>query len=274
MPDAGIQRPLDPPRDRVLRPWTVIALVLSGAIASLGAAIGGGGSGSAWIGPPLIVLGSSCAAVCITLWVVCVLDPTRRASKGDSPTIARLVAELAEVARIAEARGVLALPGRTISVQASLFAAGAGLLVAGEAADAIRHQLSGMADAAADADSPRRARTRFVCDACPVVAMSLAFSVVLWMVVAIIREAPLGVFMPLALLGVVYGAFAIAALAVEFGDRLGNSTAENELSAALVIETLGHIRAGESADRIVERLRAYSPGLVAPAQPAPLRKAA
>lgn len=277
MPDSGFHRPLlapRPSRGPVLRPWTVITLVLSGAIVSLGAAVGGGGSELAWLGTPLVVLGSSCAAVCVTLWAVCALDPKRRAAPVDSQLVARLVTELVDAAKAAENRGVLTLPDRSISVHQSLFAAGAGLLIAGQPAEAIRTQLAGMADTAADADAPRRARVRLICDAFPIGALSLAFSMVLWTVLAIVREVPLGTLMPLVLLGSVYGAFAFAALAVEIGDRLGASSAEDELSSALVIETLVRIRSGESAERIAERLRVRAPGVPVPVQAATLRKAA
>jgi flagellar motor component MotA len=249
-------------------------LVLSGAIVSLGAAIGGGESTSSWMGTPLVVLGSSCAAVCVTLWVVCALDPKRRAAQGDSKNIRDLVADLIEVANVSENRGVLALPNLSISAQSALYSTGAALLIAGESADNIRRQLAGMSDTAAEAGRSQRARTRFICDAFPILALSLSFSLVLWAVITIVRGAPIGTLMPLVLLGAVYGAFAIAALAVEFGDRLSATAAEDELAAALVIETLARIRSGDSADKIAQRLRGHTPGIAAPVQAAPLRKAA
>jgi flagellar motor component MotA len=252
----------------------VITLVLSGALISLGAAIQGGDSPQAWVGIPLVVLGSCCAAVCVTLWVVCVLDPARRPCRTETPRIRRVIDQLLGAAATADTRGILALPQSPLCTDIPLFGAGVPMLIAGEPAGAIRTALLSRSDALAEAARVRRARIRRACDALPVLTLMLALLLVGWTFGAIVQGSSLGTLMPLGLLASVYGAFAIAAIAVAFADRLSVAASEQELCAMLVIETLVGLRSGESADRIRARLRTLVPDGEPATASIPLRKAA
>ncbi len=252
---------------------TIIALAVAAILIALGIAINDGASA---ISTPLIILGGATVAVCISLWAARAMGLGRAVvrNRRDSARIDALIAELSDCARQADTRGVLTLTERTIPDRRALFAEGVAMLINADSPAIIRARLSDRVERNSVSFHTARARITTFCRVVPIVAMAMALTTMIWMLAAALRPNQLGSLTPLALIIAVYGAFAIAAVSVEMGDRAAAAVAEDELAGALVIETIAAIRAGESADRVAAILRGLTPPPQHAADAMPLRRAA
>ena len=255
---------------------TIIALAIAAALIALGIALTDGPSAFIVLGTPLIILGGALVAVCISLWAARAMGLGRTVARrrADSARVDALIGELTDCARQADARGPLTLTERTIPERRDLFAAGVEMLVNADSPAVIRAKLGDRAENNSAGAHAARTRITTFCRVVPIVAMAMALATMVWMLAAALRPDQLGSLTPLALIIAVYGAFAIAAISVEFGDRAAAAVAEDELAGALVIETIASIRAGESADRVAAILRGLTPPPHTIAHPTPLRRAA
>lgn len=242
--------------------WTIVALALSAGIIALGIALADGHASAA--GTAMVVLGGAGAAVCIVLWSARVLgfgrvDTGRRRA---SARIDALIAELTDCAHQAETRGVLTLVERSLRERRALFAAGVEMLVNADSPAIIRTALGDRADRECAAMHASRARFATLCRVVPIISVGMALVTMFWMLYVLSTGrsvAELGTLTPLALVIAVYGAFAIAAISVEVGERFAAASVEDELAGALVIETIAAIRAGESPERVAAILRGLTP---------------
>ncbi len=252
---------------------TIIALVLAAGLIALGILLNDGTSS---IGTPLVILGGATVAICLSLWAARAMGLGRAvvATRRHSARIDALVAELSECARLAESTGVLALTERTIPHRNALFAAGVSMLVNADTPAVIRARLGQQAESGSSAAHVSRTRITAFCRVIPIIALGMALATMVWMLASALRPDHMGSLTPLALIVAVYGAFAVAAISVEIGDRAAASASEDELAGALVIETIAAIRAGESADRIAAMLRGLTPPARQASRPAELRRAA
>jgi flagellar motor component MotA len=255
----------------------VVALALAGGVVALGIAVNDGSTALRVISNVLVLLGGAGAAVTIALWATRVMGsggPAARVCR-DTVRVRRVAEELIACAREAESRGVLTLVGRGLGECGELFRLGADMVVAGESVDVLRARLAELGDRAGESAARMRERIVAVCRWLPVVALVLSLVLVVWMLVSVASPARLGTLTPMGLLLSVYGAFAVAAIAVEVGDRVLAEAAERELITGMVIQTLSSIRSGESAARIESHLRGVlTPGAISADEGAPLRRAA
>lgn len=261
----------------MLRPKTVIALAIAGGVVALGIALNDGGSGATVISGVLVLLGGGGAAVTIALWAVRASNLAGRARVPHAETarLGAFVEELVACAKEAESKGVLSLTGRTIGQCGELFRLGTEMVIAGESVEVIRSRLAHLGDQAGETESKARDRIVRVCRWVPLGALGLSLVFVVWLLASTVALGGLGSLAPLGLLLAVYGAFAVAAIAVEVGDRFVAEGLERELFAGMVIETLAAIRSGESAARIEARLKGVlTPGLTSAESGTGLRRAA
>lgn len=241
--------------------WTVIGLSISAVLVGLGIALGQGPTPV--FGTLLLVLGGSLAAVVLAIWSAFAMGFRRTAQSRARATSVRLDAlihELASHARLASDKGILLIADARISTRQGLFVEGARRLVSAEPAASLRDALSTLADREAEREFQRRRHIITFCRFVPVTALALGFASALWMLMVAVRppiESSSGT--ALALLCAVYGAFAISALAVDAADRLTARTAEDELAASLIIETIVALRNAETPDMISARLRGMIP---------------
>lgn len=252
-------------------------LALAGGVVALGIALNDGSNVLAVISRTMVVLGGCAAAVTIALWAVRASGFVSRATGplGDTARLRTLIDELVGCAKDAESKGVLTLSGRTIGWCGELFRLGADMVIAGEPVELIRTRLAQLGDQAGESESRVRERIATVCRWLPLAALGLSLVFVVWLLASMVGPAWPGTLAPLGLLLAVYGAFAIAAIAVEVGDRIVAEGVERELFAGMVIETLAAIRAGENAARIEARLKGVlTPGVVSTGGGESLRRAA
>lgn len=257
--------------------WTVIGLSVSAVLVGIGIALGQGTSPA--FGSLLIVIGGSCAAVVLAIWAALAMGFGRRQEDNLRATSARidtLINELTAHALLATDKGILLIADARVSSRQYLFAEGANRLIRAESAATIREALSSLADQEASREFARRQRIITACRFVPVTTLALAFACAIWMLLTVARqEAQQFSATALAMLCAVYGVFAISALAVEAADRLQARTAEDELAASLIIESIVALRQGESPDMISARLRGMIPPPPAQVEEAsPLRRAA
>jgi flagellar motor component MotA len=276
---APDRRRMGSDKQATLRPWTVILLALAGGMVALGIAVNDGSTGLAAVSAVLVVLGGSGAAVVIAFWAARAMGLGRADSSGgrrETARVRRAVDELVSCVKEAESKGVLMLPQRSIGECAELFRLGAEMVVAGEPVEVIRARLGDLGDRAGEAEARMRERIVLVCRWLPMGALGLALAMVVWLLASLGSPLRLGTLAPMGLLLAVYGAFAVAAIAVEVGDRLVSEGSEREMIAGMVIETLAAIRAGERSERVEARLRGFlTPGMgAAVADGDGLRKAA
>lgn len=239
--------------------WTVIGLSISAVLVGLGIALGQGPTPV--FGTLLLVLGGSLAAVVLAIWSAFAMGFRRTAQgRATSVRLDALINELASHARLASDKGILLIADGRVSTRQGLFAEGARRLVSAEPATSIRNALAALADREAEREFQLRRRIIAFCRFVPVTALALGFASALWMLLVALRppiESQSGT--ALALLCAVYGAFAISALAVDAADRLAARTAEDELAASLIIETIVALRNAETPDMISARLRGMIP---------------
>ena len=245
-----------------MKTWTIVALALSAAVIALGIVLSDGRGSAA--GTAMVVLGGAGAAVCIVLWAARVLG-FGRAAPGHRRASARvdaIITELTDCAIQAQTRGVLTLVERALRERRALFASGVEMLVNADTPANIRVALGERAERECAAMHASRARLTTMFRIVPIIAVSMALATMFWMLYTLSSArsiAELGTLTPLALVIAVYGAFAIAAVSVEIGERFAVASAEDELIGALVIETVAAIRAGESPERVAAILRGLTP---------------
>lgn len=245
-----------------MKTWTVVALALSAGVIALGIALADGRASGA--GTAMVVLGGAGASVCIVLWAARAIGFGRAAPghRRASARIDAIIAELTDCAIQAETRGVLTLAERALRERRALFAAGVEMLVSAETPANIRAALGERAEREGAAMHSSRARLSRLFRVVPIVAVSMALATMFWMLYALSSGrsvAELGTLTPLALVIAVYGAFAVAVISVEIGERFAAASADDELVGALVIETIVAIRAGESPERVAAMLRGLTP---------------
>ncbi len=260
-----------------MKTWTIVALALSAAVVALGIVLSDGRGSAA--GTAMVVLGGAGAAVCIVLWAARVLGFGKVAPghRRASARVDAIMTELTDCAIQAESRGVLTLVERALSERRALFAAGVEMAVNADTPGHIRLALGERAERECAAMHASRAQLTTVFRIVPIIAVSMALATMFWMLYILSSGhsiAALGTLTPLALVIAVYGAFAIAAVSVEIGERFAMASAEDELIGALVIETIAAIRAGESPERVAAILRGLTPPPHEGAVPSPLRRAA
>jgi flagellar motor component MotA len=245
-----------------MKTWTIVALVLSAGVIALGIALADGQRSP--VGTSLVILGGGGAAVSITLWATHVLGFGRVLAKRrrDSARIDRLITKLTDCAKQAESRGVLTLVECELPERRALFSAGVEMLVNADSPANIRMNLGQKAERECSTFHASRARITTICRIVPVISIGMALVTMFWMLLALAsgrQAAELGSLTPLVLIIAVYGAFAIAAISVEIGERVAAVSAEDELAGALVIETIAAIRSGESPDRVAAILKGLTP---------------
>jgi flagellar motor component MotA len=167
------------------------------------------------------------------------------------------------------------MTGRNVVECGELFRLGAEMLVAGESVEVLRARLTVLGEEVGEAAASARAKIVMVCRWMPVGSLALALGLVVWLLISATSPGKLGTLAPMGLLLAVYGAFAVAAIAVEVGDRLVLEGTERELIGGMVIETLAAIRAGERAAKIEARLKGVlTPGSAVGGSDESLRRAA
>lgn len=210
---------------------------------------------------PVVVLGGAGAAVALTLWTAGVIGLGRRgAPPTRSARVDDMVSDLLKHARTASTKGVLALADAKPIVRPLLFAEGVRMLVAGDPAGEIRSRLERLHAETAENAGPGPVVFVAICRVLPVVSLSTALTIVVWMLGTVAKHEPISGMTPIGLLSAIYGAFAVAALASDAADRLLSNCAEHELGAMLVAEAMFGIRSGESVEAIERRLREVLPG--------------
>jgi flagellar motor component MotA len=255
---------------------TIIGLTVAAAILALGLALNGDPARPSTPGAMLTVLGGAGAAVCITLWAAHAMNLGRRLerTRHGGPRIDALIDTLIECAAQADSRGVLTLSDRTILEHPGLFAEGVEMLIRADPTDAIRRALGARAEREAVAASLARRRMATICRVVPIVALTLALATLIWMLASMGKPSQIGSLTPLALVVTVYGAFAVAAVSAEMGDRVASAGLRDELTRVLVIETIVAMREGETSDRVEAKLRGFLPPAEPVATPRVLRRAA
>lgn len=231
---------------------SIAGLVLGGVLVITGFALA---EQTDWLGAfstPLIVLGLCSIIAVAVIWLAAIFGFGRRlhAAKHAPARIEHLIDVLTTIGADAHSRGVLVLADAGVHERRTLFAAGVQMVVGGAPASEIRRELSERAEAESRAAYRTRARLLSLCRIAPVVVLSGGLAGVLLLLSIIGRVEHMNTLATFGILGGVYAAFVMAAVAQELGDRTMARVAEDELAGILIVEALLAIRSGESGERV------------------------